>query len=896
MQRYTSRNIGENKNTLSLKAKWGIVLVICAMFLLFSIITNILPFIRSFILGAIGLSAYPIILVAGLVGVLLIRGKNYTIAKNYLFSMITLYFILICIFHTGFTDLTNPSFSDYLTSMYNIKITPGGVLAGVFVYLISSIVNYVGTFIVFAILGIISIAFMFDYYLRLKEYKKINSRAVSYAIPESENKILSVKKPAEKKRIFGNAFRSRERGSDSEENAFASNELQEDDAVTNDSIVEQIFGSEFAKSNNEEFNDITNEEQNYTIDDFINKAKANSFENFAKNNNIQKSSANSKDEKNDFVFNTNFSSQENINWANLTQPKKNTFDAPSFKTNLELDDLSYKDDEKENSRESEQLMISDLDDIIGGLKTEGNINNIIQPIQKPTEIKQMEMPITNPTPLPTTPYTPPSPYVRPSITLLTTQSSKMTENEADFKINAETLEETLESFKISAIVESVVQGPAVTRYEIKMPAGVSVNKIKQHADDIAMMLKSVGGVRIEAPIPGKNLVGIELPNKKIATIGLKDVLDSPDFHNTKSALPFILGKNISGSIKICDLASMPHLLVAGSTGSGKSVCLNILIVSLLYKMGPDDLKLILIDPKRVEFSSFNGLPHLSTIEAICQPKQALNAFDWAIAEMDKRFNDFKQLKVRNFEEYNSLKDVYNHKKPKLPRIVIIVDELADLMMFGKKDLEDKIMRIAQLARAAGIHLVLATQRPSVDVITGTIKANLPSRIAFALNSYQDSMTILNQGGAEKLLGKGDMLYFPQNLPEPVRIQCPYLSNEEVKSIVDYIIKNNNTPPDMQLADQILNGKGTKANSSSGDEEGEGIEYDPILPKALYDFIKSGNASISSIQRRYAVGYARAARIVDQMESNGFISPADSTNKRKVLIDEEKYNEIFSNSI
>ena len=502
---------------------------------------------------------------------------------------------------------------------------------------------------------------------------------------------------------------------------------------------------------------------------------------------------------------------------------------------------------------------------------------------------------TKPTTSPTTVYRKPSPYVRPPLNLLTTISSKLEENEADFKENAQILEETLDSFKISAVVESVVQGPAVTRYEIKMPAGISVNKIKQHSDDIAMMMRSVGGVRIEAPIPGKNLVGIELPNKKIATIGLRDVIDAPEFHNSKSAMPFALGKNISGSIKICDLASMPHLLIAGSTGSGKSVCLNIIIVSLLYKMGPDDLKLILIDPKRVEFSSYNGLPHLLTPEAICNPKQALNAFDWAIGEMDKRFSTFQQLKVRNFEEYNSLEAVYKGKEPKLPRIVIIVDELADLMSFAKKDIEDKIMRIAQLARAAGIHLVLATQRPSVDVITGTIKTNLPSRIAFSLNSYQDSMTIINQGGAEKLLGKGDMLYFPQNLPEPVRIQCPFLNNNEVQNIVDFIINNNDNIVDEALVRQILDGKGSN-NSNNSDDSSDGIEYDPILPKALFDFIKSGNASISAIQRRYAVGYARAARIVDQMEMNGFISPADGTNKRKVLIDEMRYNELFSDGM
>ena len=902
MQRYTSRNVDGQKTRLTARAKAGIAILVLSVFLLFCLIVNFLPFIRSFILGTFGLSAYPVLIVTALIGVLCLTKKKYVIAKNYVFSLIGLYFILICVLQTALTDISVSGMGQYLADTYNSKMTPGGVLAGIFAYGLGAIVNYVGAYIIFGILALVCIAFMIDYYLQIKDYKKINARTVSYPVKNTDIKQNEETAPSPRKSIF-NMFKQKEQ-TDNREVNITLNSREEKELVTskgevesqNDKYAEKIFGGDYSNlANKTEEN--TKSEEAFTLEQFINQAKENSFNNFTKKYEDEMSH---KGYNNSTIQNNTRPVENFINKTN-TQNIQQTENMQSnnFTADLKLEPLEPLN-EKIGSEEDKSI-IDNINKIIDEVKPVNNFKSEfgqdLKPKQHEPKHEQLEMPQTKPTTSPTTVYKRPSPYVRPSLNLLTTQSSKMEENEADYKANARILEETLESFKISAVVESIVQGPAVTRYEIKMPAGISVNKIKQHADDIAMMMRSVGGVRIEAPIPGKNLVGIEIPNKKIATIGLRDVLDSPEFHNTKSALPFALGKNISGAIKICDLASMPHLLIAGSTGSGKSVCLNIIIISLLYKMGPDDLKLILIDPKRVEFSSYNGLPQLYTPEAICQPKQALNAFDWAIAEMDKRFSTFQRLKVRNFEEYNSLEAVYKGREPKLPRIVIIVDELADLMSFGKKELEDKIMRIAQLARAAGIHLVLATQRPSVDVITGTIKTNLPSRIAFSLNNYQDSMTIINQGGAEKLLGKGDMLYFPQNLPEPVRIQCPFLTNDEVKNIVDFVIKNNDPAEDNEVAIFIQNGKGNGSGSgATSDDNGEGIEYDPILPKALLDFIRSGNASISSIQRRYAVGYARAARIVDQMEQNGFISPADTTNKRKVLIDEQKYNELFSDGM
>ncbi len=886
MQKYTSRNVSD-KNTMPTSTKWGITLLVLSLVLLFCIITNWLPFIRSVLLGCFGLALYPILVMSACLGIVLISGKKLCIPKSYVLLLAVLYFIIVCVLQTVLTDLTSKSYLLYLQQSYALKTTPGGALAGIFAYGISALVNMAGALIIFAIGVIICVAFMIDYTLKNKDYKKINQRSISYPVrnPSTQNydTTYNARQPSKENAVTQEPVNIT---LNSQEQSQKSSSV--DDFA--DRFARKIFGDDYETLAKKDEQDT---QEPMTISQYISNANENSFANFSKN--TSGSSKNTTDFKtsNNFTSSNDefFQPRESFSFSENKPARQSEFCA-----DLKLEELKP----MSSMDNSEIKSFGDIDKLFDEVKPNSNFGNDftqdIKPKVHQEKLEQLEMPQTRPTTSPTTVYKRPSPYVRPGMNFLTTQSSKMDGNEMEFKQNARVLEETLESFKISAVVESIVQGPAVTRYEIKMPAGISVNKIKQHADDIAMMMRSIGGVRIEAPIPGKNLVGIEIPNKKIATIGLKDVLDAPEFHNSKAALPFALGKDISGSIKICNLASMPHLLVAGSTGSGKSVCLNIIIISLIYKMGPDDLRLILIDPKRVEFSNFNGLPHLVTPEAICQPKQALNAFDWAIAEMDRRFSTFQKLKVRNFEEYNSLEAVYKGREPKIPRIVIIVDELADLMMVGKKDLEDKIMRIAQLARAAGIHLVIATQRPSVDVITGTIKTNLPSRIAFSLNSYQDSMTIINQGGAEKLLGKGDMLYFPQDMAEPVRIQCPYINNQEINSIVDFVIKNNDISYDPVVVDQIMNGKGNSGGSGagvSGDESGEGVEYDPILPKALFDFIKSGNASISAIQRRYAVGYARAARIVDQMETNGFISPADGTNKRKVLIDENKYNELFS---
>ena len=481
-------------------------------------------------------------------------------------------------------------------------------------------------------------------------------------------------------------------------------------------------------------------------------------------------------------------------------------------------------------------------------------------------------------------------YVCPPTDLLEYIENTDVVTEEECNENIEKLERVLQDFKINAKVKAVQVGPAVTRYEIGMPQGVSVKKVQFHIDDIAMVLASNGSIRIEAPIPGKNAVGIEVPNRTIMGVSLREMVESLDFQKRVNPMSFVLGKDINGSIQFCNLDKMPHLLVAGSTGSGKSVCLNTMLISMLYKSSPEDVRLILIDPKTVEFSTYANLPHLLTPNIITTKEQTINALNWAIKEMEYRYGLLQRNQVVNIKEYNSLDIVKNNEVEKLPYIVIVIDELGDLMIEAKREMEERIMKLAQKSRAAGIHLVIATQRPSVDVITGTIKANLPSRIAFALTNFADSKTVLDMGGAEKLLGKGDMLFKPNDLPEPRRVQGAFISSREVASVVKFIKENNRADFDEDAQKDINQ---TTETASANMEGGDAINFDPVLKDALRFFIQANQASITMIQRRFGVGYARAARIIDQMEQNGFISPADGSKPRQVLISLEEYNLIFN---
>ena len=448
------------------------------------------------------------------------------------------------------------------------------------------------------------------------------------------------------------------------------------------------------------------------------------------------------------------------------------------------------------------------------------------------------------------------------------------------------LQKTLYSFGVSAKVENVSVGPAITRYEVKPAEGVRVSKIANLADDIALSL-AAESIRIEAPIPGKQAVGIEIPNKENEVVHLRDIIETEEFINHKSKLALALGKNVGGEAVIADVAKMPHVLIAGSTGSGKSVCINTLITSILYKAKPNEVKLLMVDPKVVELSVYNGIPHL-LIPVVTDPKKAAGALAWAVQEMVNRYSLFANKGVRDIKGYNAAIEKEGGTG-KLPQIVIIIDELADLMMVAAKDVEDAICRLAQMARAAGMHLVIATQRPSVDVITGIIKANIPSRIAFAVSSQVDSRTILDTVGAEKLLGKGDMLFYPSGASKPTRVQGSFVSDSEVEKIVDFLKFNGG---EAKYNEDIIESI-EKSNSSDKeiDQAEADSDTDPLLMDAIDTVVETGQASTSFIQRRFKVGYARAGRIIDQMEERGIISGYQGSKPREVLITKERLAEL-----
>lgn len=480
-------------------------------------------------------------------------------------------------------------------------------------------------------------------------------------------------------------------------------------------------------------------------------------------------------------------------------------------------------------------------------------------------------------------------YKFPPISLLKRGSKNAGDSDAHLKETALKLQKTLQTFGVNVTITNISCGPSVTRYELQPEMGVKVSKIVGLADDIKLNL-AAPDIRIEAPIPGKAAVGIEVPNKENSAVMLRDLLESEEFKSSKSKISFATGRDIGGNVVVSDIAKMPHLLVAGATGSGKSVCINTLIMSIIYKAKPDEVKLIMVDPKVVELSVYNGIPHLM-IPVVTDPKKAAGALNWAVTEMDRRYRLFAEYNVRDIKGYNdkveNIKEIDDPDKPlKMPQIVIIVDELADLMMVAPGDVEEAICRLAQLARAAGIHLVLATQRPSVNVITGLIKANMPSRIAFSVSSGVDSRTIIDMNGAEKLLGKGDMLFYPAGYQKPVRVQGAFVSDKEVQSVVDYLKDNSGK---VTYDKDIQNHVNTSQAVSSG-AGGSSDERDVYFVEAGKFIIEKDKASIGMLQRVFKIGFNRAARIMDQLAEAGVVGEEEGTKPRKVLMSMEEFEQ------
>lgn len=507
-------------------------------------------------------------------------------------------------------------------------------------------------------------------------------------------------------------------------------------------------------------------------------------------------------------------------------------------------------------------------------QTEGQITDDVDSIEQ--EIHKKAEPVTKE-------------YVLPPVSLLKQGSNTRGDGQKHLQETAMKLQQTLESFGVNVTITDVSCGPSVTRYELQPEQGVKVSRIVNLADDIKLNL-AAPDIRIEAPIPGKAAVGIEVPNKENVMVRFREMIESPEFQKHSSSICFTAGKDIAGQVVVADIAKMPHLLIAGATGSGKSVCINTIIMSILYKANPEDVKLILIDPKVVELSVYNGIPHLF-IPVVTDPKKAAGALHWAVAEMTERYQKFAEYQVRDLKGYNKkveeIADIEDETKPqKMPQIVIVVDELADLMMVAPGDVEDAICRLAQLARAAGIHLIIATQRPSVDVITGLIKANMPSRIAFSVSSGVDSRTILDMNGAEKLLGNGDMLFYPQGYQKPLRVQGPFVSDQEVEDVVDFLKKQSTVVYNSDIEEKMNTVSAQAQNAGAGG----GDERDPYFADAGRFVIDKDKGSIGMLQRWFKIGFNRAARIMDQLEEAGVVGPEEGTKPRKILMSMEQFEE------
>ncbi|MFG6373372.1 MAG: DNA translocase FtsK, partial [Oscillospiraceae bacterium] len=488
----------------------------------------------------------------------------------------------------------------------------------------------------------------------------------------------------------------------------------------------------------------------------------------------------------------------------------------------------------------------------------------------------------------------PMAYQYPPVSLLK-QESGVEGGQAlgELKMNQDRLAEAIRSFGVDANIVNVVRGPSVTRYEMELDQGVKLSRVTNLADDIALAL-GAEAVRI-APIPDKiSTVGIEVPNKLVSTVHIHDVIDSNAFTSSASKVSFAVGKDIGGNCIVGNIAKLPHLLIAGTTGSGKSVCTNSLIISLLYKATPEEVRLIMVDPKMVELGIYNGIPHL-LIPVVTDPKKAAGALQWAVTEMMKRYRAFSEVGVRDLASYNA-KAAKTEGMEKMPQVVVLIDELADLMLVAAKEVEESICRVAQMGRASGMHLVIATQRPSADVITGLMKANIPSRIAFAVSSSLESRIILDTTGAEKLVGKGDMLWFPLGAGKPHRVQGCFVSDEEVAAVVDFVKQSGSAEYDEAVMEEIDRNaqdkdKGAKGAGGAPGGDSSGEDFDELLPAAIEVVVEMGQASVSMLQRRLKLGYGRAARLVDQMEEKGVVGPFEGAKPRQVLVTKEQWQEM-----
>ncbi len=919
------------KMKLNVKPAFIYLLVSLAIFIVCCFPSS---FLKNFLLGVFGLLTYPISLLVAFFSFMNLRKAKLKVNKKYAIYLVCACFAVWLIFHFILTSkLSLASYGTYLAQTYKAKTTAGGLLFSLISFPLVKLLTVVGAYIFSAILVAVFVGLIADYVLVARkiqevkpeskfEFNNLNDFAFNEKPIETISHDEEVKQRAKKKLGL-------EKGEStiisSSIPRFDYEEMSKNSSISKKDYILTPITPIIPKDETEDLFKLM-PKKSHTYEK-INKPQKSNFGQSAETINenieeikpiVEKQFFETKEEIKPVYTEETFKEEVEDDFI-LDETEDLSEYETAFETDAEIEeDLSFDEelvDELEDLNENieadsgesvvEEINVdlnkseyvdeyatavdssylgSTVDTQVVRPSVDISKFNIPKQIKKEVVEEKKEELVPQKLEIP--------PYVAPPVELLNYMENVGRISDDELQDNIYRLEQVLEDFKVPAKVNNVQVGPAVTRYELTMPRGISVNKIAQMADDIAMTLASNGAIRVEAPIPGKNSVGIEVPNAQVSPVSLRELIDSDVFRQRGNPLSFVLGKDINGDIIFCNLDKMPHVLVAGSTGSGKSVCLNTMLLSMCYKAGPEDLRLILVDPKMVEFSTYNGLPHLLIPEVIIGKDLTINALDWAIKEMERRYALFAKNHVVNINEFNKLEMVKNKKESKLPFIVIVVDELADLMLEAKREIEDRIAKLAAKARAAGLHLVLATQRPSVDVITGTVKANLPSRIAFALTNYMDSKTVLDGGGAEKLLGKGDMLFKPQDKPEPRRIQGAYVSNAEIAAVVQYIKDHNNPVYDENAGRLIKNPNQVNQQSSSGGSNAREMEFDPVLKEALRMFIQTKQASASMISRRYSVGFNRAGRIMDQMEMAGFVGPQDGAKPRQVLITMDEYNAIF----
>ena len=900
--------------------------------LIFLFMTGIVPVLQKFLLGVFGIFGYVLCVLLIVIGLAVLNRKKYVMPKRYAVCLILSVIFLICMIQLMIVgnkydgDGIKLSFWQYLGQNYSKTWTAGGILVGLLTTPILYITNLVGTYLIFGLCLAITIALLVDCLNHLKK-ESVEDEPVSVQIKETESEPKPLKEAKEQEAevnvVLDGKLKeenmpapptAREKlGLDHKRNyAYEYHSLNKAAAdtakeVVKETVKEEVDPKDWRKYiltppqvDIDAFRQRMNTPEQAEVQRNVNalkeeQVKAEPEEEYSQQGDDEFVEENTQFarpledvESDEIVGNVDDILQSVIEEernSNYHEQDVETGDAQEFDRNVSERDLLDRMPERNNSgsferrtfdrgdrvmnqedRDARDSFSRDFDRISA---RNGSLSREISPI--PQEEEEVIVPYD---------------YEKPPLDLITTRSTDLSTIAGDVAEKRVALENALEMFGIPAKVQSVVVGPAVTRYELEMPVGISVSRIKNLQGDIALSLAAQGGVRIEAPVPGKSVVGIEVPNSSIATVSLKDILSSSEFVNAKSPLTFAIGKDISGQIICANMTKLTHLLIAGTTGSGKSVCLNSIIMSIIYKASPEDVKIVLVDPKKVEFTSFEGLPHLLIPEIISDTQKAINTLDYLVDEMERRFELLRLARVKMIDEYNQTSDVLNGKVRKMPYIVVIVDELADLMMTGKKEVEDKIVRLTQKARAAGIHLILATQKPSADVMTTLIKSNCPSRIAFAVKSSMDAQVIMDRVGAEKLLGKGDMFYAPNGAIDPVRVQGCFISTQEINNIVDNVRDHNEPIIDQEIIKKINNPNRPEALDNRERER------DVLFPQAVRACLDAGTASGTMLRRKFAIGFSRAGALIDQMEEAGYISPANGAKPRTVYITEEEYNDIF----